>query len=334
MSIDNDIQPNQNVKRPISRGDYQRHMLRERDKGNYFAFRRDYVTSRMLTRPEALFLQDIINHAVTREKKNKRTPHEVNGWFLCTTKFLEKSLLWDKDTQNKYLRNFKGKKFIETMTRGTPPKRYLRVDIYEIEHQLDVILGITSVNTEGVESAFTDVAEYAFTVTNNEKTTSSPANKKKNTVASQNSRASPARSDSRRSDTSSKSTPNKVQPDKVSKQSSEQTTTPTLAQQWARKLYEFLMSNNLILKKLTTLNKWISTIQELYILLDKDSERISKALDWYILNHKVQYVPKIRSAQSFKDKFLDLEDAIDRISMDAHRRQKESKNRNSVKGQW
>lgn len=119
----------------VSSAVYQEHMLRAQGAGNWFQFRRDYVTSKLLTKIQALFLQDLINHAGARDTKRKLIDGEA--FFLCTTEYLRNSLSWEPDSQQALLSQLKTKGFIKVRRIGVPPLRWICIDVEAIETALD-----------------------------------------------------------------------------------------------------------------------------------------------------------------------------------------------------
>lgn len=91
------------------------------NRDNYFSFNRKYVTVLGLSRHEALFLQDLINHY-----SMPNTARDGN-YFLCTTAYLETSLAWSKDTQKDLLKSLRERGYIDTMEKGMPKRRWVRI---------------------------------------------------------------------------------------------------------------------------------------------------------------------------------------------------------------
>lgn len=60
-----------------------------------------------------------------------------DGFFLCTTRYLERSLAWDKDSQKRMFRELRELGFIKTEKRGLPPRRFVYVDLETVEKTLD-----------------------------------------------------------------------------------------------------------------------------------------------------------------------------------------------------
>lgn len=146
MSISNSSRAPKKSK-TVPESKYTRHMIRAGNTGGYFQFRRDYVLAGILTHMEALFLQDLINHASMKEN--------VNGWFLCTVKYLISSLKWEENTQRHFFRSLIEKKFIKVKRKGMPAMRYVKILIGRIEEAIDVWYDSkkpSPVNTNGTGS--------------------------------------------------------------------------------------------------------------------------------------------------------------------------------------
>ena len=61
----------------------------------------------------------------------------------------------------------------------------------------------------------------------------------------------------------------------------------------------------------TEVNKWIPQFEKLRTLDDIEKRRIKAALYWYISHLKDKYVPKIYSADGFRNKFFQIEAAME-----------------------
>lgn len=124
------------MKKPARKSDsisderYQKHMIRAKRLGNYFMFFRRYVTSGIMTRDEAMFIQDIINMTTFRGSED--------GWVKCTANQLYNSLLWSIETQTRLFRSLVAREYIKIEKRGLPAKRFVFVDMRKIETDLDV----------------------------------------------------------------------------------------------------------------------------------------------------------------------------------------------------
>lgn len=108
-----------------------------------------------------------------------------------------------------------------------------------------------------------------------------------------------------------------------------------LQRQWdyffslSEKLSNWLVNQKNVKINKSKLNSWTKSLVLLYErdLVGQNGERmkrISGALNWYIENAPREYVPVIESGKSFREKFVRLEEAIER----------EKKRNNSVKGEY
>jgi hypothetical protein len=136
--------------RYISESDYRRHLLRAKSRRNYFEFFRLYI--RIMSKLEALFLQDLINHAASREEKQrleekigrrrKRYPltFELDGcvYFMCAAKYLVRSMRWSEKEQRMHFESLRQKGFVKVTRKGMPPMRYVFIDVVAVEQALDL----------------------------------------------------------------------------------------------------------------------------------------------------------------------------------------------------
>ena len=135
MATDKSNKPNNSDKfNSLEEIDYHELLLRAQSGRNFFIFRRDFVTSGLLTHLEALFISDLINHA-TGEKTIRKT---IGGkeYFLCTTVYLEKSLAWNPSMQTKLFNSLKKNNFVQTVLKGCPQQRWVWIDIVKLENSL------------------------------------------------------------------------------------------------------------------------------------------------------------------------------------------------------
>ncbi len=61
----------------------------------------------------------------------------------------------------------------------------------------------------------------------------------------------------------------------------------------------------------TKISKWIPQFEKLRILDGIERRRIKDVLSWYILHLKDKYTPKIYSADGFRNKFFQIESAME-----------------------
>ncbi len=62
----------------------------------------------------------------------------------------------------------------------------------------------------------------------------------------------------------------------------------------------------------TKVGKWIPQFKKLRTLDDIDKERIREVLLWYTTHLKGKYIPKVYSAEGFRNKFFQIEEAMER----------------------
>jgi len=77
----------------------------------------------------------------------------------------------------------------------------------------------------------------------------------------------------------------------------------------AHHLAETLQANNLLVKR-PNLNKWANQFRLLRTIGDVSPARIRLALMWYRVNIRGQYTPKAYSADSFREKYQAINDAM------------------------
>jgi hypothetical protein len=102
----------------------------ERARGGTY-FKVDRRLAAILPQIEAVFLQDLYNHAGHLKK-------DEEGYFLCTSSYLEKSFFWSEKQQRDYLSSLKDKGLIKTKrSKGIPARRMVRVESAVVERLLD-----------------------------------------------------------------------------------------------------------------------------------------------------------------------------------------------------
>lgn len=133
--------------RTYTREQVERWVGRARDTGGYFPFFRKFA--RLLTKMEALFLQDLYNRRqmtvdalATWMKKHpkRRPPVDEEGFFRCTVSYLQnpRYLVWSPQEQKTMIRGLKAKGYIKTrLGREVPRRRWVLINIVYMEEQLD-----------------------------------------------------------------------------------------------------------------------------------------------------------------------------------------------------
>jgi len=80
----------------------------------------------------------------------------------------------------------------------------------------------------------------------------------------------------------------------------------------ANKLKQIIHSKKNVTIDGRKINNWINSIHQLVKTDGVKIDRIENALNWYEQHHQDDYVPVIESGKSLREKFLRLEDAIER----------------------
>ncbi len=66
----------------------------------------------------------------------------------------------------------------------------------------------------------------------------------------------------------------------------------------------------------TKISKWIPQFEKLRTLDGIEKERIENVLDWYVEHLKDKYVPRVYSADGFRNKFFQIEAAMEKFEDD------------------
>ena len=93
----------------------------------------------------------------------------------------------------------------------------------------------------------------------------------------------------------------------------------------ANKLYQIIRSSKNIKFSQTKILQWADEIRKLVEKNEVEVERVERALDWYADNIKGEYVPVIECGRALRDKFVKLENAVERDSKSGKRKSKYSK---------
>lgn len=124
-------------KETVSRKLYNAHLLRAKTSSNYFTFFRLYY--KIMTRTEALFLQDLANLASAPGTITEMIHSDL--YFMCTEEFLMQSdSAWTEDEQVRYLRSLRLRRFLKVKRRGDKGVRWAHLDFGKIEKALDRVL--------------------------------------------------------------------------------------------------------------------------------------------------------------------------------------------------
>lgn len=114
------------------------YLLQMGNTGNYFVFNRNFIKVLKLGKSEALFLQDVINLA-----SMESTVYGEDGYFLCMSSFLEKSLDWCKATQKRMFISLQEREYVRVRHENKTNKRYVYVDMEKICTDLGMMVTCT-----------------------------------------------------------------------------------------------------------------------------------------------------------------------------------------------
>lgn len=99
-------------------------------KRNWFIFRRDFVASGLMTKLQALFYQELVNFS-----QKPRMIWDKDKFFLCTLRYLYKSMRWGFSQQGDMLRALSKKGFVETKT--IDKQRWVKVWAINVQEALE-----------------------------------------------------------------------------------------------------------------------------------------------------------------------------------------------------
>jgi len=293
---------------------YRKHLLRAQDAGNFFIFRRDYVTSGLLTKTEALFFQDLINKGSMKNVKK-----DEDDFFFCSIRYLWRSLRWDYDSQKYLFRKLKKKGFVETKRVGK--KRYIRINVEEVELALDLAIKKAKANNRGKNT---------------------PASKKQRIggkippyiggkIPPDDPRIG-GKILTKNKDNYKRKEKNHVSGSAGNGERSSfhlngeshffKSPIPTFGKEMAILVYEELSKVRKIMRKMKSLDQWARKFTELVAWImkrDKSAKeeaqaKIREDLKFHFLHLKEHFHPKLYSATSICDDYIRLEDAIDRFN--------------------
>lgn len=249
---------------------------------DFFVFRRWLINCGKFTLSEAVFLQDLINHGASQERKGRL---DKEGYFLCKGEYLEKRLhCWTRHVQTKLFASLIHKKILRIRKRGLPPKRYVLIQM----------------------SALASM-EFAANAAN-----SNAANEARNLPQTRPYRA--LGNNSKKEQCMSRVCDDATDiPIFEDIESPKKTNSPSgFDYTISDELWQFVASIGYKHPK-SKYSKWANEIR----LLRKSAKKkdIRKAVDWYIANfHKLdpQYRPEIMSASALREKYLKLVGAMKR----------------------
>lgn len=93
----------------------------------------------------------------------------------------------------------------------------------------------------------------------------------------------------------------------------------------ARKLSRIIKKTKNIKHPANVIKKWADEIRKLVEINEVEFERVDIALDWYAENIGGEYIPVIESGSSLREKFMKLENAIDRANSKGVQKNKQKK---------
>lgn len=287
-------------------------LMWSQSQGNRFTFRRDFVIFDLLTKLEAVFIQDLINRATM--KKIIRKEIEGKTYFLCTVEFLIRSLRWDRNHQIRLIKKLseEDRDYLRVKKLGNPPSRWMWINIVKLEKDLQNAMKSSSTSFSVDETTSNDVDETTSNdVTKNVTTevVTKQKKKKENVTHSVRDRHTPSKSGFLPQETTNEKT------DSLSK----------IDEEFAKQLYKALGDKNKLMRRNSSIVKWSKEFR----LLREDIEvdRIRKVLNWYCKNIGVDRVRQVYSAKAFREEFLKLENNMD-VQLKIKEEQKQTEQRN------
>lgn len=310
----------------VSKAKCGRLVRRAGAKVNWFHFRRDFVMTKLLTRNQAMFLQDLMNHSEIHA--------DDEDWFLCTVEYLQRSLDWDRNIQNRMLTRFqmmkyKGEKFVEVENRvacvgGIKSMcRYIKINVVAIEAALDDALRkegfiIKQCHTpEGGSSSNNDGGSITKQCHKEEETTSLPKQKKKEHCRSQTRDGERSSAVEGKKD-SPKTIQHAAKPAKPSRPSDNGKENLAFGdrsapQQMANKLFQGINAAGLAKvpgRRPITSDGWHHSFRRL--IREVDADRVWVVLRWFTANIKDKFTPAVRCAVEFRKQFNRIVEAMER----------------------
>ena len=163
---------------------YEDHLTWAMSTGNYFIFNRDLVVLLGLDHKEALILQDMANLAgLSGVKKDK------DKFFLCTSKFLEKTSAFPHATQTRLLTSLVEKGYVKLKKVGMPPQRWVRLNLVKLWDDVGKAKSLESAQSTRNES--NDELETSRLMDSKRVTMNEPTNERTKRKGSQRSADSP-----------------------------------------------------------------------------------------------------------------------------------------------
>lgn len=271
---------------------YCEQLLQAQSEQNRFSFRRDYVTSKVMNRSRALFIQDLINRVTMRKARRKIVNEDDKSrvYCLCTVAFLKNSLDWDRDTQAVMLRWFQEKHFVLVRYFGLPRRRYVWINIKEIEDTVYKRKSQSPEFSDGQSPELSDDCPTGTTVGKKEDTIVSSLTKgrKTNTAGSAGQRSAGGFTDSN----------GELEP---------RPNHEVLAVQ----LYELLLRHHKITPRQYKVRSWSISFRQ--AIVDFGLEKVQEALAKYERQFGHQYMVVVYAAKTFCENIPRILDCATRI---------------------
>lgn len=313
--------------------DHTKHLLRTQNYKNYFIFRRDFVKYGLMDKLEALMISDLINMSGMLKCKKKTfegTDKTKRQYFLCTKAYLEKSLNWTRKEQIRILANLEILSFIKTVKKGSPPKRWIFIDVEHIEESLDKLLCTESKEVE--THSFVRPQKGPMRNTLNQR---SPEGHHRRSPEGHHpyeevdTNVSPNKRRITRRGTAAPAAP--PEEDKPSPES------------FGKKLAAFAhkgISKARKIQRKVSLKSWERSFNDLLVKVKKGYEldaSKSKDLIWKVVRYHIDHIkdlyqPKAYSAKSICDRFEDLEEAMNRSDSKLNKKDKSTTTSSSPDG--
>lgn len=225
----------------------------------------------------------LISELIDKDKFFEKRMEHYDGWFYHLSKNIEKNTNLSQHKQSKCLRTLESFELIETKRQDLPAKQYFKINYDNISTLLNMASYLNS--TEQV------IKEFKNLLLKNLKTsrisiinTNTPkilTNKKNNKLSG-----------------------NKNRPTAIERNKKYYYLSKRLAS-----IVQFKKNIKIDGHKL---NNWSNSIRQLIETDGVSKERIHAALIWYRKHYSDDFVPVIESGQTFRDKFIRLEAAMNR----------------------
>jgi hypothetical protein len=296
------VAPFSNFTESANNGKQKNHkaLLAAFNTSNYFLFNRKFVTVLKLSREEALFLQDVINHYGM-----DGTVKQDDGFFLCTVKYLLRSLDWSEATQTRMLTKLVDRKFIKVRWDEKTGHRWVFIDICVIA---DLVVESTSPQLEGSEQK--DPTLKLREGLPSKRGLNKEGIKEVHTV----------RAASRPDGEDEMSFLGKTNTKPVEVQPPPQDLSSTEPNRLASRFYEIISRHRKLMRRPKGA-AWPLAFKEL--LTHRSTEQIVKVLDWYDKNIHDQFTPQKYSAETFCRDFVAVESAMQRQLQKAKKQKQE-----------